>query len=258
MFRIVRGIIYRYHRPYPVKVLHEHTFLVEIKNPHRTLDAIHPPLAPPTLHGLQQSRRHVLVVNELDETETDVLRVPFLIRTMVDNADDTPHCISVLVVSDERLDVRKVQPGIFTGVERLTDIRLHIRNIIRTSGIQSFRKSHEIIHFAFRIHFFYIYFPHDRARIYEYFSFQQDRPNSKPPYRTKVEILRTLIRQKTSEKPTLQQKVLGPAGEIKHAKMAVRILTRIAHFKPYPTEIQNNPFTENHPKTKCKTLPSFC
>lgn len=68
-----------------------------------------------TLHGLQQSRRHVLVVNELDETETDVLRVPFLIRTMVDNADDTPHRISVLVVSDERLDVRKVQPGIFTG-----------------------------------------------------------------------------------------------------------------------------------------------
>ena len=56
----------------------------------------------------------------------------------------------------------------------------------------------------------------------------------------------------------LQQKVLGPVGEIKHAKMAVRILTRIAHFKPYPTEIQNNPFTENHPKTKCKTLPSFC
>ncbi|EHG99294.1 hypothetical protein HMPREF9441_02906 [Paraprevotella clara YIT 11840] len=40
--------------------------------------------------------------------------------------------------------------------------------------------------------------------------------------------------------------------------MAVRILTRIAHFKPYPTEIENNPFTEDHPKAKCKTLPSFC
>ena len=207
MFRIVRGIVYRHHRAHPVEVLHEHAFLVEIEYPHRTLDAIHPPFAPPTLHSPQQSRRHLLVVNELDETETDIPRVPFFIGTMVDNADDAPYRIPISIVCNERLDIRKVQPCIFTGVECLTDIRLHIGNIIRTVGIQPFRQPHEIIHFALRFYFLYIYFSHDRARIYEYFPFQQGRKNSKPPYRTKVEILRTLIRRKASGKPTLRQEV---------------------------------------------------
>ena len=135
MFRIVRGIVYRHHRAHTVKVLHEHPFLVEIEYPHRPLDTIHPPFAAPMLHSLQQSRRHVLVVNELDKTEADILRVPFFIGTVVDNAGYAPHHIPVFIVCNERLDFRKVQPCIFTGVECITDIRIHIGDIIRAAGI---------------------------------------------------------------------------------------------------------------------------
>lgn len=52
--------------------------------------------------------------------------------------------------------------------------------------------------------------------------------------------------------------------------MAVRILTRIAHFKPYPTEIQNNPSQKttqkqsarrSHPfadtMKACRALPAY-
>ena len=107
-----------------VEIFHEHAFLLEVGDAHRTLYVLHTTRLAPFRHGIEQSGGDVDVVNKLYKTESNIASIPFLVCTAIDNACDSSHALAVGIIGNEGLHFGILESGILLRVECLKDIHV--------------------------------------------------------------------------------------------------------------------------------------
>ena len=143
--RIVRIVVNRCHRSLQIEILDQHTLLVKIGDSQRTNDTCHSHALAILLYSGKQRLSHLRIVHELNQSKTDILFLPTLVSTMVDNSSDATNGRCSLI-RNKGLDIRNLQPCILFRIENLSHVHLKVRNVVLAVLIMLTRKMNEIVH----------------------------------------------------------------------------------------------------------------
>ena len=111
----------------------------------------------PLCNSVKQGCRYFKVIYKFYHRETCILRLPFLVGTLVDDAYNTAYG-NVVAVSYKGLDIQRAMLGVYPSwVNQSTDIAPQVRHILWATTIHIVCQVNEIIRLFPARHFFHFY-----------------------------------------------------------------------------------------------------
>ena len=71
--------------------MHQHTLVVEVRKAHRTTKFLHTLLLGPLAYSIKEGIHDLIIVDEIDKSETGTFLVPHLVAPSVDNTGNTAY-----------------------------------------------------------------------------------------------------------------------------------------------------------------------
>ena len=97
MFFVIGIIVERSHRSVVLETDYQQTLVVEVGKAHRSVHLRHTVLFAPRFDCIEQSMRHVDIVDEIEPPEPKTFFIPSLIGYIVDNPRYTSYYFAVSV-----------------------------------------------------------------------------------------------------------------------------------------------------------------
>ena len=127
--------------------LHQHALGIEVGEAQGTLDVGHATLASPLLYCTEQCLRHFGVVDEVYPAEADLLLLPGLVGTVVDDGRYAPHYLAI-AQGEEVVGLAKLEGGILLPVERAQHVVVEVGHGVGVALVELVIEANELFQFA--------------------------------------------------------------------------------------------------------------
>ncbi len=129
VLRVIGIIVYRWHRAELVEAHDEHSLGVEVGETERTHHGGHALALAPGFHCVEESLRHLYVVNEIYPSKAHVLPGELLVGALVDDGSHASHDFAILI-SHEILRLAEVKGHVLVTAECVHVIKKQSRGIV--------------------------------------------------------------------------------------------------------------------------------